>query len=140
MTDQLSMPIASGPSFPPDTAVRPADRFMRRLLRVRAIDKKALTGAHRAFRLSLVFTAVRCTVMYLLVPILLPVVSLTSVVAAPIGITLCLIALVNGVVSLRRFWRADHRAKWTYTWFMACVFVVLAVALTFDIRTLVASL
>lgn len=115
--------------------VRPADRFMLRLLRVRQVDQidmEALAGAHRAFRWAIVFTAIRCTVTYLLVPILIPVVSVAGVVATPLSITLCLLAGVNGVISLRRFWRTNHRGKWMYTWFMAFVFLILIGTLAYE--------
>lgn len=116
-----------------------ADRFMLRLLRISTTDAGALSGAHRAFRLSLLVTAIRCTVIYLVVPILIPILSIAGVVAKPLSIALCLFALVNGVVSVRRFWLADHRAKWKYTAFMAVVFVVLIVSIVIDVVGLVAA-
>lgn len=123
------------PTVPPSPAAasRPADEFMRRLLRVSAQDRSSIAGAHRAFRLSLLFTALRCTITYVLVPVLVPLIAFAGVFAAPFTITLTLLAMINGVVSLQRFWRAGHRAKWTYTWFMAVVFTVLTVALALEI-------
>ena len=114
-----------------------ADRFMRRLLRVATTDRRVLGDAHRAFRTSLVISAVRCLVTYLVVPVAVPVLSFAGVLAAPIGIALCVFAVVNGVISVRRFWTSDHRMKWLYTWFMAFVFVVLGIALYADIARLV---
>lgn len=121
--------------------VSSADRFMLRLLRVREIDRidmEAVAGAHRAFRWAIVFSAVRCTITYLLVPILIPVVSVAGMVATPLNITLCLLALVNGIVSMRRFWRTDHPGKWMYTWFMAVVFLILIGTLVYEFIGLVA--
>lgn len=114
-----------------------ADRFMRRLLRVSATDKKVVGDAHKAFRTSLIVSAVRCLITYLVVPIAVPLLSFAGVFAAPIGITLCIVAVVNGVHSVRRFWISDHRMKWLYTWFMAFVFLVLGVAMYADINRLV---
>ncbi|UVE95630.1 hypothetical protein [Dietzia sp. B32] len=108
---------------------RPADRAMRRLLGVRHIDRGAGSGAHRAFRVSVAVSAVRCLITYLAIPILVPLLSLSGWVAAPVGIALCVVAVVNGVVSLRRFWASDHAKRWTYTGFMGIVFVILAVAM-----------
>lgn len=113
------------------------DRFMRRLLRVRTTDRRVLGDAHKAFRVSLVISAVRCLITYLVVPIAVPLLSFAGVFAAPIGIALCAVAVVNGVVSVRRFWTSDHAMKWMYTWFMLFVFAVLAVALYADISRLV---
>lgn len=106
-----------------------ADRMMRRLLRVDGLDKAASAGAHRAFRTSVLVSAVRCLITYLAIPILVPLLSLSGWVAAPIGIVLCVIAVVNGVVSVRRFWVADHPRRWVYTGFMGVVFAILAVAM-----------
>jgi hypothetical protein len=117
---------------------RPADRFMRKLLRVPESTARTMVSAHRAFRLALVISGIRCLVTYLVVPIVVPIVNVVSMVAAPIGILLCLIAVVSGIAGVRRFWASDHRAKWMYTWFMAAVFLVLGVALVADITRLVA--
>ena len=113
------------------------DLFMRRLLRVGVVDPGATEGAHRAFRWSILVTAVRCTILYLIVPILIPVISVARVVAAPVSIALCIFALVNGVVSVRRFWTANHPARWQYSAFMVIVFVVLLLSIIIDITTLV---
>ncbi len=120
-------------------AFSPADRFMRRLLRVSATDARAARGAQRAFRVSIVISAIRCTVSYLAVPILIPFTAIAGLVAAPLSIALCLFAIVNGVISIRRFWIANHRYRWMYTAFMAFVFAVLAVAIVFDVNRLVAG-
>lgn len=132
----VTCPAGLGPApvgFRSDAA---PDRVMRRLLGVRAVDARSGRGAHRAFRVSVFFSAIRCLVTYLLVPVLVPVLSLAGWVAAPIGLALCAVAVVNGVVSLRRFWRADHPKRWLYTAFMGVVFVVLAVALSSDFTRL----
>lgn len=117
---------------------RRADVVMRRLLRIPSADTRA-ASAHAPFRFALVLTAIRCTISYVLVPVLVPVVSFAGLVAAPLSIALCVFAVINGVVSIRRFWMADHRFKWHYTVAMTLVFVILAVALTVDIASLVAS-
>lgn len=78
-------------------------------------------------------SAVRCLITYVLVPIMVPILSLSQLVAAPIGIALCLLAVVNGTISLRRFWRSDHPQRWMYTAFVGVIFTILAVALISDL-------
>lgn len=112
------------------------DRLMRRLLGVRTVTAGSSAGAHRAFRVSVVFSGIRCLITYLLVPVLVPMASLAGWVAAPIGIALCAYAVINGIVSLKRFWRADHPHRWVYTVFMTIVFVVLGLALASDLSRL----
>lgn len=127
--------VSPGPDSPGVPAPRrfrsdaAADRTMRRLLRVDGLDRSASAGAHRAFRTSVLVSAVRCLITYLAIPVLFPLLSLAGWVAGPIGIVLCVIAVVNGVVSVRRFWVADHPRRWVYTAFMGVVFVILAVAM-----------
>lgn len=75
--------------------------------------------------------------MYLVIPLLVPVISLLGVVAGPVSIALCLVAVVSGIAGVRRFWASDHPARWTYTWFIAFVVVVLTVFLVTDITRLV---
>ncbi|WP_240739997.1 hypothetical protein [Leucobacter triazinivorans] len=116
-----------------------ADVAMRRVLRVSVVDRGTELAAHRSFRRSLVLSGVRCVVSYVLIPLLVPVISFFGVVATPISLLLCVFAAVNGVASVRRFWRADHRLKWMYTMFIGIVFVVLTVAVTGDIAKLAAT-
>ena len=115
------------------------DRFMRSLLRVEGAKKTPFINrdAHRNFRVALVISGVRCLITYLLIPILVPIIGVAGVVAAPLGIALCLVAVVNGVVSVRRFWISDHRGKWMYTWFILVVFAILAIAMVSVIARIV---
>lgn len=146
--DRLPAAVAAGiagdaPTDEAPVAERPAaDRFMRALLRVREVDRspRVEREAHRGFRVSMVVSGVRCLITYLLVPILVPILGFAGVFAAPVGIVLCLVAGVNGVVSVRRFWIGDHRYRWMYTWFIAVVFVILAIAMATDISRIAGAL
>lgn len=109
---------------------------MRRLLGVTGMDSAAGAGAHRAFRVSVVVSAVRCIITYLAIPVLVPLLSLSGWVAAPVGMALCVVAVVNGVVSVRRFWISDHAKRWMYTGFMGVVFVILGVAMVAELHRL----
>lgn len=106
------------------------------MLRVGDLDTGASAGAHRAFRFSVIVSAVRCLITYLAIPILVPLLSLSGWVAAPVGIALCVVAVVNGVVSVRRFWLSDHPRRWVYTGFMGVVFLILAVAMVSEFHRL----
>ncbi|MGO1510264.1 MAG: hypothetical protein ACTHXO_00465 [Actinomycetaceae bacterium] len=127
------------PAYPVDARETAADRFMRRLLRVRRTDRNLDAGAHRRLRLSLVVSAVRCLVTYVLIPVLVPLLSVAGVLAAPVGIALCAVAVVSGISALRRFWATDHKGRWMYTGFIAVVFLVLAVGLVADVSHLVTA-
>jgi hypothetical protein len=115
---------------------RAADRFMRSALGISGLGRRSSPGAHRAFRVAVVVSAVRCLITYVLIPIMVPILSLSGWVAAPVGMALCVLAVVNGIVSMRRFWRSDHRQRWMYTAFIGVVFIILAVALISDLTRL----
>jgi hypothetical protein len=114
-----------------------SDRFMRRLLGVGdTVDKNAIFGARRSTTTALVVSGIRCTITYLLIPILAPAIGLLDTLGAPISIALSLFAVWMGIVGVRRFWIADHKARWSYTAFIGVVLVLLAVGIAFDLRTI----
>lgn len=120
-----------------------ADRFMLRMLRidpatVDKIDTEDVRKAHRAFRWAVVVSAVRCTIMYVIIPVLIPMLSVLGPLAAPINIGLCLVAIGNGWLGVRRFWKTDHRGKWGYTWFMALIYAISIWTIIHEIVKLVA--
>lgn len=94
----------------------PADRFMRRLLRlpVDGLDDSP-TAARRAFQTSIAVASVRCLLMYIFLPFVLPAVGIAAGVGPVLGIAIGLMAIVAIVYSVRRFWRADHSKRWAYT-------------------------
>lgn len=113
-----------------------ADRLMRRLLRVGELDRRSSLAAHQAFRTSVIVSGVRCLITYVLIPVLVPILSLAGWVATPVSLALCAVAFVNGIVSARRFWKSDHRHRWLYTGFITVVFAILTVALVTDLGRL----
>lgn len=142
MTTVNTVPAPAGTSVEdPLLQGSAADRFMRRLLRITEIKKTSLMNrdAHRSFRVAMAISGVRCIISYLLLPVLVPIMGMAGFLAAPIGIALCVVAGVNGVISVRRFWTSDHRGRWMYTWFIVIVFLILAVALVSDISRLVGA-
>ena len=127
---------ATAPHHPAFRSEGAADRWMRRVLGVGRPDLRSGEGAHRAFRVSVVVSAVRCLVTYVLIPVLVPLLSIAGVLAAPVGIALCAVAVVSGISALRRFWATDHKGRWMYTGFIAVVFLVLAIGLVADVSHL----
>lgn len=135
-TAHVTEPAPVAPAAP--APERPAaDRLVRRLLRIEgAAEPGAIMGAQRAMTNSILVSAVRCTITYLLVPILTPIVGVLDLVAAPLSIALCAVAFVMSTRSLRRFWRADHAKRWHYTALVAVVWTFLVVAVVRDVAQL----
>ena len=114
-----------------------ADRFMRRLLRLPIDGPKATAAdAHRAFQTSMMVATVRCLLMYIVFPFVLPLVGLKAGVGPLIGVPISIAAIVAIVMSIRRFWRADHSKRWHYTVLGTTVIGFLVVLVVLDLTEL----
>jgi hypothetical protein len=116
----------------------PADRFMRRLLHL-PVDGPpgSAAGARKAFQTSLVVATFRCLLMYIVFPFVLPAVGLAKGVGPVIGLVINLAAMVCIVMSMRRFFRADHPKRWWYFALGGTVMVFLVVLAITDFITVV---
>ncbi|MHB1517000.1 MAG: hypothetical protein ACYCVN_13160 [Acidimicrobiales bacterium] len=111
-----------------------ADQSMRRLLRV-PVDATSLDedSTHRIFSASILLSALRCLLSYIVFPVLLPVVGLAKGVGPIIGIPIGVLALTFDYLGVRRFWLADHRNRWAFTALYAIVGTMVAVLLVIDL-------
>lgn len=133
MTAVQPAPVAA-PTIPDRT---PADRFMRRLLRLPADGPKASAGeARKAFQTSILVAAVRCLLMYIAFPFVLPAIGVAKGVGPAIGLPISVVAIVCIVMSMRRFWRADHAKRWHYTALGTVVIGFLAYLIVRDVASL----
>jgi len=125
VTDDAPAPIARRSN---------ADLTMRRILRL-PIDGPAGTaaGARKAFQTSIMVAAVRCILMYLVFPFVLPAVGIASGVGPAVGLIVNTAAAVCIVTSMRRFFRADHPKRWWYAGLGGAVLALLAVLAVVDI-------
>ena len=60
----------------------------------------------------MVVSGTRCLLAYVVFPYVLPLLGLAEGVGPAVGVAIGALAVVFNVVSIRRFWRADHRLKW----------------------------
>jgi hypothetical protein len=133
---------ATIPAPAPETAPAPArsgaDVFMRRLLRVDDAQPRLREDELRsAFSRSILVSATRCIITYLLIPFLGPVLGLAAGVGPVVGIPVGALAIVFNVKSMRRFWRADHRFRWHYTAIGGTVIGMLVVLIALDLAELI---
>ena len=121
------------------TAPRPAaDVAVRRLLRIPDGPPAAEGAAQRAFSTSILVSATRCLLTYIVLPFLAPVLGLAAGVGPAIGIPIGIVAIVANILTIRRFWAADHRWRWAYTAIALTVIALLLVLMVEDILDLVA--
>ncbi|MCU0491931.1 MAG: hypothetical protein MUD01_10105 [Chloroflexaceae bacterium] len=95
-------------------------------------------AAERVFSISLLISATRCTVMYVLLPFVLPLLGLAVRASLWLTLLIDLVAIGALVYSLRRFWQVNYRYKWSYLVVALGVAATIAVFLYFDIRALLA--
>ena len=124
---------------PPVIAREPsaADRFMRRLLRLPVDGERATAeAARKAFQTSILVATVRCLLMYIVFPFVLPALGLAGDVGPAIGLAISVAAIVAITMSIRRFWRADHSKRWHYTVLGTTVMCFMVVLIVQDLSVL----
>jgi hypothetical protein len=120
------------------TAPRPAaDVAMRRLLRIPEGRTATETAAQRAFSTSVLVSATRCLLTYIVLPFVLPALGLAAGVGPAVGLPVGAIAVVSNVATIRRFWAADHRWRWAYTALSLTVIALLVVLMVDDVTSLI---
>jgi len=110
---------------------------MRQLLRVEpSNDPQAVKAAERAMSSSILISGIRCLLTYLVIPLAGPTAILGGF-SRPLSALLCVLGAYMSVRSMRRFWRSNHRYRWAYTAFAACIIVFLAYGFVTDVVHLV---
>ncbi|HEU5111878.1 MAG TPA: hypothetical protein VFU96_01095, partial [Acidimicrobiia bacterium] len=113
-------------------------RFMRRWLHVGdVVDENAILGARRSTTAAIVVSGIRCIITYLLIPVLAPLIGISDAASAPVTIALSVLAVLMGITGVRRFWMADHRARWAYTTFIAVIVALLIVGIVLDVASMI---
>ena len=92
--------------------------------------------AERVFSRSILISAVRCVLTYVIFPFVAPLLPLSDRVGPVSGVIIGTIALVANVYSIRRFHKADHKWKWHITALNVAVMILLVILLFLDFRDL----
>lgn len=100
------------------------------------VPTESTDAANRAFSTSILISAVRCTLTYVVFPWLLPAIGMASGVGPGIGLTIGVVAIGFNFASIRRFWVADHQWKIPITVLNSCVIVMLSVLVVLDLQDL----
>lgn len=129
-TEGVQALVTSGGPRPP--AESWAERLARSVLFVEGREVEALVP----LRGSLVVSAVRCILSYVVVPLAVPVFGWLAPVATPLSLGLSLAAVALAVRSLRRVWLANWSRRWAYTSFILVVIAVLLALIAHDVAQL----
>jgi hypothetical protein len=114
---------------------RPADRFARRVLRVR--EPVGEPEVHNIFSSSIALSATRCLLSYIILPVLAPWLGALPLIGPAIGVPIGLVALVFDVRAIRRFFQAEHRWRWVAAGLYLVIMVMVAALVARDITRLV---
>lgn len=115
-----------------------ADLVMRRLLRIRERPAGVTAAsAYSTFQKSMLISATRCTLTYVVFPFVLPAVGFATGAGPILGIIIGVIALVSDVFTIRRFFAVDHKYRWHFSAVASAVIVLLLILLVQDIVHLV---
>ncbi|MEO6988473.1 MAG: hypothetical protein ABI239_07485 [Aquihabitans sp.] len=126
---------------PNGTRRTPADMFMRRLLRI-SDQPAGVSNARvlRTFQKSMMISAVRCTLTYVIFPFVLPGIGFLKGVGPVVGILIGSFALVCDTFTIRRFFVADHKWRWQFSAIAFAVMCLLVVLLVRDVSQVVGNL
>ena len=114
------------------------DRRARRLLRLDPDGPRGtLRGANEAASRSILISASRCLVTYVLLPVLGPIVGISGVAGPILGLILSAVSVVAIVYAARRFFDGDHRLRWPYAMIGSGIIVLLMIQSVVDITALV---
>jgi hypothetical protein len=115
-----------------------ADEVVRRILRIRERPAGVSSGsAYTSFQRSMLISAIRCTLTYVVFPFVVPAVGFATGVGPIVGIVIGVVAMTCDVFTIRRFFAVDHKWRWHFSAIALAVIVFLSVLLVQDIAHLV---
>jgi hypothetical protein len=113
-------PVPHGSAKPPVQRSK-ADEVVRKVLRIkeRPPGQSQMT-AYAAFQKSMLISATRCTLTYVVFPFVLPAIGIA--IQGLVGVVVGVVAMVSDVFTIRRFFMVDHKWRW---WFSGLVFGIM---------------
>lgn len=122
-------------AYPPQVSSK--ELVLRRLLRVPPGPPRANEDqAHRLFSLSIVLSAARCSLSYVILPVIAPLIGSAAGGSPAFGIPLGVVALVFDIRAVRKFWLAEHRWRRPITALYAVIMAMVVGLLLHDILSL----
>lgn len=94
-------------------------------------------AARRAFSTSMLVSATRCLLTYIVLPFVAPILGIAKDVGPGVGLLIGSVAIASNILTIRRFHAARHRWRWGYTAIALSVMGLLVVLMVQDIVDLV---
>ena len=128
-------PVMHGPA---GVSRSKADVVVRTVLRIKERPPgENQATAYAAFQKSMLISATRCTLTYVVFPFLLPMLSFLHGGAPIIGVVIGSVAMVADVFTIRRFFAIDHKWRWYFCSIVFGIMCLLSVLLVHDITAVV---
>ena len=102
------------------------------------VDRTVDDVTARVFSVSILISAVRCLLTYVLFPWVLPAAGEAGGVGPGLGLVVGLVAIFFNLASIRRFWRSRHRWRWAITAINGGVIVLVTILVFNDLSDLLA--
>ncbi len=93
--------------------------------------------AENAFSFALVFSGIRCVLMYAFLPFVLPAIGLAGDFSAMVDLAINFIAIGAILYSVRTFWRVDYKYKWHYLPVAGVALTIIGAFIVQDVLVLV---
>jgi hypothetical protein len=103
------------------------------------VAPRNMVQPERAFRLSMLVSAIRCTLTYVLLPFFTPLIGLAPGVGPGLGVVIGTVAIVANVYSLRRFWRVGHRLRRPITVLHVAMIGLLVALIAVDLNEIITT-
>ncbi|NNF55319.1 MAG: hypothetical protein HKN03_12875 [Acidimicrobiales bacterium] len=91
--------------------------------------------AERVFSKSIVISAIRCVLAYVIFPFAAPLVGFADV-GPWVGVAISIVAIYFNAYSIKRFWAANHRWKYVMTTLNVGVIVLVTILFVIDVQTI----
>ncbi len=97
-----------------------------------AVD--AENPVEEGFSKSIVVSAVRCLLTYIVFPFVTPLISIAADIGPWVGVTLGTFAIFANVFSIRRFWKAQHKWRKPVTVVHVGIIILLVILVILDFQ------
>lgn len=110
-----------------------ADVVARKILFIKERPEGVTNAqAYSAFQKSMLISATRCILTYVVFPFVLPAVGIVSNFGSGLGVAIGTFAIGCDIFSIRRFHSVEHKYRWHFTVVALCVIGLLAYLLVED--------
>jgi len=93
-------------------------------------------AAQRTFSTSILISALRCLLTYVVFPFVAPIVGIASGVGSTIGVITSVIGIAANVWSIKRFHASKHPWRWPITAINVGIIALLSILLVLDLTDL----